>query len=44
MSQCKFSISVKVLDGWIGMNKKWNYIAYLLCNIAGKVYLLEREI
>jgi hypothetical protein len=44
MPQCKFAIVVKVLDAREGTDEDWNYIAYLLCEIAGKVYLLEKKI
>lgn len=44
MPQCKFSIVIKVLDAWEGKDKNWNDMAYLLCDIAGAIYLLEKKI
>jgi len=32
------TIIIKILDGWIN-----NHVAYVLCEIADKLYLLERE-
>jgi hypothetical protein len=44
MAQTEFTIIVEVIDTWIGMDAEWNYIAYMLCDIAGKVYLVEKEL
>lgn len=38
------SIRVAIIDRWDGFDKDWNYISYVLCDIAGKVYLLEKKL
>ena len=38
------SITVKIWDDWTETNIKWNYVSYVLCEIADKLYLLEKEL
>ena len=44
MPNFNLSITIKILDKWEGLNSKWNYVVYILCEIADNLYLLEKEI
>jgi len=44
MAQANFYIIIKILDSWTEINKNWDYTEYTLCEIADRLYLLEKEI
>lgn len=44
MKDFVYNLKIAVLDKWIAINKNWNYSVYILCDIADKLYLLEKEI
>jgi hypothetical protein len=37
-------LTIKIIDIWEIRNEKWNYVAYVLCEINNKLYLLEKEL